>query len=520
MAKPSAVAFLAALQGFPTFLFAAYFFHPDSLYWHNCYWSIAFGWCAFVFYGVGGLLGYIPPSRALLMTFELGFGGVVPVYLCFDYHRTVNAVSCKEQSYAAQTFASIPTILMSKHMGRSVSYLLDEKAAIRSWHFPVDMAEICMFLAMGLWRASDSGEIFFLIYNSSPAVCSSLYANHIVMRMRSLLRSNARLMQTTFSAVVRIDIGRHSGRVLESDAGFDVLIDGKAEGAPFYSLFAAEEEDFQRLCSIASDDGERIVRRLRTTLFSRTRSFQQDVELRVLAATEEEAQYEQGLLLGVSVMGERLPVNETSHPGPSLLLEQSLDEVGQLRISASEESSSDLHQISEIGAFDSVSFTGVRPTRRRPQSFSRYSSSSQLSPAPSIRSDSSNKLLRSEAALRGAGEVNRPAYDAPWLACCEKRDHEYLKQCSASMVEDLITSWNYPEGGCCHWHMSLDRLSRLVREMKHWRICSDVWPSGVPKWQCNQCSALQFEDPGACWLCFHADAEDDKANSASTRSSE
>jgi hypothetical protein len=498
---------LLYMQAFPALVCILWAVSPSSFHWHHCFNDIVFGVVGWFSVGAFGLSGRMAPWPAIVLTLEIGFGLVPMVYLLFDASRVGEVFN--EKVHKSRIMASIPAILMSKQLGRAVVDMVADSSPSVWWHIYVDAAEMVMYVVCGWLDARDVGEVWFLIYTSAPVALCSFWADHMVLRMRTLLNANARLMQTAFASVVRVD-GIDGGRVLESSIGFDALVDGSAMGLKLQIVFTAKAEHLIQLCSPASDN-ERVVRRLRTTLISISKVFQQDVELRVLSATEDELQNEKGLLLGVSIMGERRPFTEREEvSNPSFFMEQYLDEIGQLRVT--EPSVEDvLPELSDVTCFDSVSFAaGPRQRRRRrPHTSSQSSSVSSLSSMTyadrQAGSGIPTKSTLGKDATYAFGRDETPAYGHPWKEAFEV---DYLKESSFSTLEDLIASWNHPNKSCCHWHDAVSRLAELVSQMRGWHSCKDQWPDSEPIWQCGSCSALQFEASAeGCWLCLSPECE-------------
>jgi len=258
-----------------------------------------------------------------------------------------------------------------------------------------------------------------------------------------------------------------------------------------------------RLLSPSSD---RVVRRLRTTIISASRRFQQDVELKVLSATEKELQKEHGMMLGISIMGERLPYSESDHCVTSVLMEQHLDDIGHVFVIASERDAqiNELAEVVQVKSSDSISEAYVAPIKSRRFKATR-SRTSDSSTVTSVSSNHGNIIANHHAELAdlktgGIGPRSSTSYGDPWKKTPE--EDKYLKECSLSQLEDLLCSWNHSHTFCCNWHISVDRLILYAKEMRGWKTCGDTWPINSPVWQCKECSALQFEEPDSCWLCL------------------
>lgn len=469
---------------------------PTNFHWYHTFWCNTFGIVAWFLIALCGTGGFIRPWAAILLTLETGFGLVPVVYLLLDFGRVGEA--CYQHMHQSRILASVPVVVMAKQLGRTVIDMHSSITPSVWWHLYVDVAEILIYISFGMWTARDMGEQWFLIYTASPVIVSSLLADHVVLRVHALLRANARLMQTAFAAAVLVD-GEEDCKVVESTSDFDVLVDGEARGLHLTSLFSSEQKHFKKLLSPACD-GERVIRRLKTTLISISKSFQQEVELRVLSATEHELQSERGILLGVALLGERLPFNEAQISNTSsLLLEQYLDYVGQLRISGLVSSDPDqaIPEVAEVDCFDSVSLAGIR--QRKATCFARSRASSTTSSSISILEP--RYRLTPESSPNNSRQDATAPYRKPWKESGD--DNTYLKECSLSILEDLINSWNYSSSQCCHWHASCNRLADLVDDLRSWHACNDRWPAADPSWQCDACRALQRADnPSDCWLCF------------------
>ena len=71
-----------------------------------------------------------------------------------------------------------------------------------------------------------------------------------------------------------------------------------------------------------------------------------------------------------------------------------------------------------------------------------------------------------------------PPLGEPWV-----RSDVYLDECSLSMLEDLVATWNFSYEGCCAWHAAINHLQDLVSKLPRFYDCSHGWkPSGV-RWQ-------------------------------------
>jgi len=451
------------------------------------------------------MLGVVDPMHAIVWTFEIGFGLVPMVYLFCDYHRT--GQSCEDQAYGVRLFSSIPQILMTKQLSRTVAHLASEGAVTVWWHFIVDNAELFVYFVYGLCAATDQGVMWFLIFSTVPPLLSSCLLDAMLARLQASYQSNTRLMRTAFDAVVHVDRSG-DGKVYESSDAFDLIVDGKAKGVDFRSLFTAGQEQLTKLCAASQDaqDSGRIVRRLRTTCISMSREFQQDVEIRALVGTEQEMSGE-SLPLGVMVMGERLPLEESGTTSPSMLLEQNLEEISQLRFARTAHLScvpedAPWDAASSVGDASESDFAGQRPVRRRRRGRSASTSS--------LLSWDSDRQLQSKI---GQLESGRLADFRPAELCKELKtsygdtwatpDPAYLMHCSTALLSDLVASWNISHSSCCNWHAVVNRLAAVVGEMRSSRACDGVWPDQEPAWQCDNCGGLQFEHLSgeACWLC-------------------
>jgi len=493
---------LVCMLSYPALVALMWSASPDNYHWQHTFWCTSVGCVAWVAIVICGVTNRIQPRHAVVLNLEVGFGIVPMLYLILDFHRV--GPDCFEQVSKNQVLATVPVVIMAKQLARTVIDIATESEPSTWWHFYIDISEMFFFMVFGVWNAGrDIGRLWLLIYSSTPVFVSGLWLDHMTLRMHTLLRANARLLQTAFAGVIRVGALELGGSVFESSPGFDALIDGDAMGLKLENLFTADRIHLGQLCSPALVN-ERVVRRVRTSLISTSKAFQQDVELRVLSATQRELQHENGILLGVAIMGERVPFIEHDDSNTSLLLEQSLDEIGQspfgggsspansVRDHSTE--NTDIPILSEVGRFDSVSFTGMRKRMNRKVNSACSSSSctSTIHPAP----ENPSQTFCKEQGSSKQGLV----YGHPWK---ESNNIEYMKECSLSNLEDLITSWNYRSAYCCHWHDACDRLSALVVEVRRFHSCKDMWPTATPTWQCGACSALQFEESeDGCWLCL------------------
>jgi len=76
----------------------------------------------------------------------------------------------------------------------------------------------------------------------------------------------------------------------------------------------------------------------------------------------------------------------------------------------------------------------------------------------------------------------------------------YLSECSLSLLDDLLHTWNYEGQACCAWHLACERLTGAVAQLRSFHTCSDGWRphSG---WQCSYCSGLHPPEATSCWIC-------------------
>merc|ERR1712110_1248208 len=99
------------------------------------------------------------------------------------------------------------------------------------------------------------------------------------------------------------------------------------------------------------------------------------------------------------------------------------------------------------------------------------------------------------------------ALPGPW-----KQSDDYMTECSLSILQDLISAWNFHCVGCCVWHAQVDRLASLVRRLRTFHCCEDRWKPPNIEWQCQICTALHSATSAQdlCWLCMtpSSDAEE------------
>jgi len=483
---------------------------PQATNWKQTFWCSLFGWMSWTCFSLAGLSGAMDAKWAIITIFEFAFGLVPMVYLLVDYPLAGPGESdCREQTYRARLFTTIPTVILTKQLGRWTVHEMGVQASTSTWwHNLVDLSEIAVFFCYGLFLSLDAGEVWFMVYSTIPIVWSFLVVDRMILRVQTLLRSNERLMQTVFTAVVRIDA--RNGKVLESSPAFDALVQNAVGTVQLETLFTASREQLRQLCS-SGGTSEQIVRRLRTTLVSKAGGYHQDVELRVLAASEQEACCDDIhiLSLGVSVMGERVPASEASKANTSLLLEQCFEEVGQVwavgvtgngRVPEHGTTMDALQAEqfeSEVDPHDSVSQAGLRPRHGS----KRWHSSCSHTISTSAAS-------RSSTPPEGQASSQQPMrpYGDQWEKLDEKRA-AYLRECCFAVLEDIISSWNYENQSCCCWHGALDRLSCMVEAMQLWHECDDGWPQMKAVAQCSNCYAIQVETdgqaPDACLICAH-----------------
>jgi hypothetical protein len=144
--------------------------------------------------------------------------------------------------------------------------------------------------------------------------------------------------------------------------------------------------------------------------------------------------------------------------------------------------------------------------------------------APSATTDSrsvSSQSSRPRSILRRhpkpSGKVDQDLHDGPIHSSAFSVSGTYLTECSLSLLEDLISSWNFHVSGCCAWHASLKHLMGMINQMKDFRCCHDEWRPDVV-WQCRKCTALSVSGApeDACWLCYEPNSSSDDGNVGST----
>jgi len=284
------------------------------------------------------------------------------------------------------------------------------------------------------------------------------------------------------------------------------LIDGQAKGMQLQALCTADEGHIVKLLSSSSSPA---IRRLRTNMIYANNNFQQEVEFRVLASTDRDRLASDGLLLGVSVMGERLPFMPQEVVYPSTLIEQNLDDHKELYVV---QEKVELGGLDEIASFDSVSVEGRRHRglrKRKGSSISSFSGQWRIDQPKHEMHDLSQStpcfatpgLPKSQVPLgkdvdSTIGEEHKLPFREPWVP-----SEQYLDHCSLSILEDLMRSWNFPCRHCCNFHSAVRHLDGLVGTLRL-SACSNSWPGCEPRQQCGNCLAMLFDSDGdSCWIC-------------------
>eukprot|EP00747_Dinoflagellata_sp_TGD_P133666 gnl/TRDRNA2_/TRDRNA2_175230_c1_seq2.p1 gnl/TRDRNA2_/TRDRNA2_175230_c1~~gnl/TRDRNA2_/TRDRNA2_175230_c1_seq2.p1 ORF type:complete len:211 (+),score=14.82 gnl/TRDRNA2_/TRDRNA2_175230_c1_seq2:1-633(+) len=209
-------------------------------------------------------------------------------------------------------------------------------------------------------------------------------------------------------------------------------------------------------------------------------------------------------MIGVSIMGERVPYNECDNSGISVLMEQDLDEVGHLTIAKGgmQATIQPVPEIVEVSAWESVS-ASASTRRRRPRRSNDSCDTSSVTNSTALTMDSQTGEVPEEAEL--VRQMRTP-YSPPWK---ESFEVDYLESCTQGALEDLMRTFNHGHVSCCNWHAAVNRLMSYLSVLKS-RRCDDAWPALEPSWQCNQCSAMQFEDEDeVCELCRSSRDQDD-----------
>eukprot|EP00928_Gymnodinium_smaydae_P011068 TRINITY_DN14136_c0_g1_i1.p1 TRINITY_DN14136_c0_g1~~TRINITY_DN14136_c0_g1_i1.p1 ORF type:complete len:528 (-),score=56.13 TRINITY_DN14136_c0_g1_i1:263-1846(-) len=474
---------------------------PGTMYWRHTFFCSTFGALSWVALVILGTAGYMDPKRAILLILEFGFGMVTVIYMIVDC--PLASTDLPEQLLMIRILASVPVVQMMKQLARTTVYFATNDVG-PSWSILADMAELSVYFVTGFRQCSSFGDVWFLLYSGMPAALSSVLMHHLVIRLTSLNRAYTRLMQTTFAAVISVD-NQTDGAVLAGSFGLDRLLGCSIEGLRLHELVTAKKEQLNYLLSPSKDGCSHVFRRLLTTLVSKDGSWCQDVELRSMAATEQETLEEKGIVrLGVIVGGERVPFQ--SHDATqSTLLEQSLLDLGNVRlISRSNDSEgTSLTSAKKGRPQGSVCSASVRSRARSLASeggMRRRVPAQAYAQSVSISDTETSSCTLARGFHRNPAEKNIKTCLSDWGF-----SNNYTVQCSQAMLEDLILSWNFEGTGCCTWHAALDRLASLVTDMGPWHACDDDWPgiASNVSWQCNSCMALVREqlDASSCWLC-------------------
>jgi len=119
---------------------------------------------------------------------------------------------------------------------------------------------------------------------------------------------------------------------------------------------------------------------------------------------------------------------------------------------------------------------------------------------------SSSRASSTKSALRRRtlpAEAQYPAHSGPIRGSPFQESGTYLKECSMSLIEDLVSCWNFDVQGCCPWHAYLKHLGMILQSLRGLHSCSEKWQPEVI-WQCHNCMALlgPSHPSDSCWLCY------------------
>jgi hypothetical protein len=360
------------------------------------------------------------------------------------------------------------------------------------WHFRVDCLQILAFVTVRYIYAQNVGDIILVTYTSAVVLSAGVFGDYMLKRLITLLRSHEHLMQTAFTAVLRLN---NDGAVIDDCNDFDALIGGQAKGLQLQAMCTGDKGHIAKLLSSSSVPA---IRRLHTNIVHANTKFHQEVELRMFASTDQDRLVNNGLLLGVSIMGERLPYMPQEVAYPSTLIEQNLDDFKQIYVV---QEKVEVGGLDEMTCFDSVSVAGRRNrgTHSRSGTGSGVTTLSKRKWKDQSKTRCINVLPKSQEPTckvvdQTVPEERRFPFGEPWLP-----SETYLTHCSMGFLEDLIRSWNFPYHHCCNFHSAVQHLAGLVETMRC-SACVNCWPGCEPSQQCGNCRAMLFDEE-ACWVC-------------------
>jgi len=470
----------------PAVAWIFWFMRPNDRYFEMTWYATWGGMTIWPCLTLYGMLAAEDGWGAVMMVIEFAFGTIVLIWLFTDWPRNADSM------YAQQLYCNIPTLLMGKQIGRTAVLMVSETLPA-PWHFWLDCLQILAFVILRYMYAQSLSDILFVTYSSAVVFLAGFFGDYMLKRLITLFRSHELLLQTAFTAVLRLNT---DGVVLEDCHDFDRLIDGQAKGLQLQALCTADKGHIAKLLSSSSTPA---IRRLRTNMIYGNNNFQQEVEFRVLASTDRDRLANDGLLLGVSVMGERLPYMPQEVDYPSTLIEQNLDDHKQLYVV---QEKVELGGVDEIACFDSVSVEGRRHRglrRRQGSSVSSFSGQGRNDEPRHNMHDSG--LSKSQVPICNEvdatiAEEHKLPFGEPWLP-----SNKYLDHCSLGILEDLMRSWNFPCSHCCNFHSAVQHLAGLMGTLRL-SACSSSWPACEPSQQCGNCRAMLFDTDGdACWVC-------------------
>jgi hypothetical protein len=224
---------------------------------------------------------------------------------------------------------------METTLGYLIAISLAIRAAVQSMlHFGrrsdwsgqiIDALAIVAFLVWTLSRGLDLMELWLACWSLTPFFLIRFFAARVDNDIEARKEREDNLLETAFTTTILVSLEKQGrAAILRSSATLDTWMGNVMVGKRLVELFVASNEQFDQFLGGTSTG--KVVRRLLTTVVSECQTWRQDVELRtIIAATDEGTG---ALLLGLNVMGERLPVcGDPRASCPSTLLERSVNQI-------------------------------------------------------------------------------------------------------------------------------------------------------------------------------------------------
>jgi hypothetical protein len=360
-------------------------------------------------------------------------------------------------------------------------------------------------LFLGMARTQ---HIFFRqLYDTQEHLQAEKEASEkLVARLRSEKEASAKLISMVCDGSVWL--ASDGDTVIQSEARLDAIVGHAVLNTCFSSLMSQpEQKRFWAAIHVKCQKYALPVRSLTTTLSNISTGGKVDVDLFIADRCEDMDEMSPSLhapryLVGVRLSGSFEPATAPEAKHFSVDAER-------MPVKSSAISRKD-QDVSHTSFMSQTTRTfRVQSDVPRCVSFGAESSADPLetieTASSSSRASSRNYVARKgilrERSLHPTGQALGhcgPAVGHPFI-----ESGKYLRDGSASLLEDLLSSWNFSVQGCCKWHANVHYLQSVLHDLRSLHKCSENWQPDVV-WQCRTCTALHggSHPDDSCWLCY------------------